>query len=361
MKEQKTFDPPAAALRRTPGATDRTELETMGSFPWDVSLGRGAEAPVDTGSPLFYQRLLDSLFDGVYFVDLERRITYWNRGAEAITGYRAEEVIGKSCADNLLVHVDDRGTQLCLHGCPLSYAVNTAERCEAEVYLKHKRGHRVPVSVRVAPLLNQTGETVGAVEVFSDISGKKQTERRVAELENLAFRDQLSGMANRRYAEMRLDHAVEETQQFGRRFAVFMADLNGFKAANDLYGHAVGDELIRVLGKTLTGSTRAEDLVARWGGDEFLILTPGLAEPQLEGRAERLRSLVRASAVVEKDIQVAVTAAVGATMIRPDDSSASVVQRADEQMYTDKNRQRRTGYRAVWPVKSQGTSALNER
>jgi diguanylate cyclase (GGDEF)-like protein/PAS domain S-box-containing protein len=323
----------------------------MGFFPGDASLSSSAGAPADARSPLFYQRLLDSLFDGVYFVDRERRITYWNHGAEAITGYRAEEVIGRSCADNLLLHVDDRGTQLCLYGCPLSYAVNTSERCEAEIYLKHKCGHRVPVSVRVAPLLNETGETVGAVEVFSNISAKKQVERRVVELENLAFHDKLSGMANRRYAEMRLDHAVEEARQFGRRFAVIMMDLNGFKALNDLYGHAAGDELIRVLGKTLMENTRTEDLVARWGGDEFLILLAGIAESQLDGRAEQLRNLVRASAVVEQNVQVEVTAAVGATMIRQDDSSASVVQRADEQMYADKKRQRSTGYYVGRPVK----------
>ncbi len=166
-------------------------------------------------------------------------------------------------------------------------------------------------------------------------------ERKVVELENLSFRDALSGMANRRYAEMRLAHAVEEVQTFGRQYAVFMVDLNGFKAANDRYGHAVGDELIRVLGRTLTECVRTEDLVARWGGDEFLILASGMAGQQLESRAERLRSMVQASIVVKENMQVAVTAAVGATMIQPTDSSASVVERADEQMYADKNRSRK--------------------
>ncbi len=296
--------------------------------------------PGDVSLALFYQSLLDNLFDGVYFADLERRITYWNRGAEAISGYSAEEVIGRACGDGLLVHTDDRGSQLCTHGCPLLHVIRSNERrAEANVYLKHKRGHRVPVSIRSAAVVNEAGEVVGAVEVFSDISEKKRIERQVVELENLAFRDALSGLANRRYAEMRLAHAVEEMQTFGRQYAVFMVDLNGFKKANDRYGHAVGDELIRVLSRTLTESLRAEDLVARWGGDEFLILASGIAGQQLESRAERLRSMVRTSMAVKGNMQVSVTAAVGATMIALTDSSTSVVQRADEMMYADKNRQ----------------------
>lgn len=82
-------------------------------------------APVsaEVASPVpgagFYKDLVDKLFEGVYFVDLERRIAYWNRGAERITGYPADQVLGSRCADNLLVHVDEAGRALCREGCPL--------------------------------------------------------------------------------------------------------------------------------------------------------------------------------------------------------------------------------------------------
>ncbi len=132
----------------------------MKSFPGQVFLGRGAEVPETASSYLFFERLPGSLFDGVFFVNQERKITYWNHGAEAITGYLSEEVVGKGCGDNLLMHTDDRGTQLCLYGCPLSHAMHANEREVVEVYLRHKRGHRVPVSVRVAPVVNDVGETV---------------------------------------------------------------------------------------------------------------------------------------------------------------------------------------------------------
>src|ERR1017187_5447325 len=84
----------------------------------------------------FYRQILDSLADGVYFVDTERRITYWNRGAEAISGYSAQDVLGRSCSDNLLVHANAEGCQLCLHGCPLLATLRDGANRQADVFLK---------------------------------------------------------------------------------------------------------------------------------------------------------------------------------------------------------------------------------
>src|SRR5271169_2555604 len=82
-----------------------------------------------------FKRMLDNLFDGVYFTDLERRITYWNQAAEDLTGYSAEEVVGKRCADSILMHVDDSGTLLCEGECPLSRSIADGCPHRAEVYL----------------------------------------------------------------------------------------------------------------------------------------------------------------------------------------------------------------------------------
>ena len=73
-----------------------------------------------TDNENFYHTILDNLYDGVYFVDLDRKITYWNKGAERITGYTAGEVVGNRCFDNILMHVDSRGTLLCKDLCPLA-------------------------------------------------------------------------------------------------------------------------------------------------------------------------------------------------------------------------------------------------
>ena len=284
----------------------------------------------------FYKGLLDRLFDGVYFVDCDRRITYWNQGAEYITGYSAREVMGRRCFDNILVHVDDEGKSLCFDGCPLSQTLHDCERREAEVYLHHKGGHRVPVSVRIAPIRNGAGQLMGAVEVFSNISAKKRTERRIKELEGLAFQDSLTEIPNRHYGELKVHHALQEVDQFNRRIGLLLLDLDHFKEVNDVFGHAAGDDILRTVCRTISDNMRSENMVARWGGDEFLLIVKDVQDQRLIQYAERLLNLIASSSVLNQDRRISVTASIGATMIRKGETSQSAVKRADEVMYKSK-------------------------
>ena len=102
--------------------------------------------------PEFFSELLDNLTDGVYFVDRERRIVYWNKAAERITGFSKSEVIGCRCLDNILTHVNEEGGNLCHSGCPLAQTIEDGKSRKADVFLHHKDGHRQPVLVGVAPV-----------------------------------------------------------------------------------------------------------------------------------------------------------------------------------------------------------------
>ena len=157
-----------------------------------------------------YKRILDSLYDGVYLVDLDRRTTYWNSGAERITGYRPDEAVGRRCQDNFLVHLDDRGNSLCLHGCPLSSTMANGQPLEVDVYLQHKDGYRIPISVRAAPIRDGTGRVVGAVEVFSDNSRIAAMTDLIKELRQLSLLDHSTEVGNRRFLEQQLIARLNE-------------------------------------------------------------------------------------------------------------------------------------------------------
>ena len=225
-----------------------------------------------------FKRMLDNLFDGVYFTDLQRRITYWNQAAEHLTGYSAEEVVGKRCADNILMHVDDSGCLLCAGECPLSRTIADGRPRRAEVYLHHKSGHRVPVEVRVCPVPGRDGEVVGAVEIFNDNSRQRAVRERARELAKLAFLDPASQVANRRYLDQQLFQQLDQHSKFGTPFGIMLADLDEFKNINDTYGHVAGDAALVTVAKTLSGCLRASDVLGRWGGDEFLVILPGITK-----------------------------------------------------------------------------------
>jgi diguanylate cyclase (GGDEF)-like protein/PAS domain S-box-containing protein len=279
---------------------------------------------------------MDSLYDGVYFVDLNRGITYWNRGAERLTGYTREEAIGRACQDNFLAHVDDTGKSLCESGCPLGLVLQDGEPREVDLYLHHKNGHRVPVTVRAAPLRTEDGHILGAVEIFSDNSSHVMARRRIDELEQLALLDPLTRIGNRRFLDMTLEARLVETVRYNTQLAVFFLDIDDFKQINDTKGHDTGDEVLKVVAKTLSGVIRPTDILGRWGGEEFVAAASNINRETALAIGERFRALIEGSSVSIPDGRIHFTISVGVTIARRDDDLGSVIKRADDVMYEAK-------------------------
>ena len=283
-----------------------------------------------------YRDLVENMHDGVYFVDRDRRITYWNKGAERITGYSAAEVVGKSCADHILVHVDAIGRQLCQGSCPLVAAMADGAPHEAEVFLHHKQGHRLPVWVRTAPLLDDRGDFAGAVEMFTDISPRQALAQQLEEMKRLALIDPLTGLPNRRHLEAQLHSRLEELRRSGAGFGLLFVDIDHFKMVNDRFGHDTGDRVLTTVANTFSHSVRPFDLVCRWGGEEFAGLFPHTDEEALGRLAERLRVLVAHSRLDTGGATLGVTISIGGSIATPTDSAASLLKRADTLMYASK-------------------------
>jgi len=285
----------------------------------------------------FYKSVLDNLYDGVYFVDSERRITYWNHGAERISGYTSEEVLGKSCADNFLRHIDESGLQLCVGLCPLARTLRDGQPREAEVFLHHKHGHRVPVSVRIAPLRDEEGKIFGAVEIFTDASTRQDILCELSKLKHQTLRDPLTCLGNRRAAEDEFQRRVRDLQRYQVPFGLLFVDIDHFKAVNDTYGHEVGDKALIMLSKTLVNSLRGVDCVCRWGGEEFLVIVPKVDAATFQTVAERMRRFVESSSLPVPGGELTFTVSVGGAMAQPSDSIETLVTRADAMMYQAKH------------------------
>lgn len=116
----------------------------------------------------YNDNLIPHLYEGVYVVDKNRKIIFWNEGSERITGYSKEEVVNSFCYQNILQHVDHNGKQLCLEGCPLNETLQDGIIREAHVFLKHKDGYRIPITVKTLPIYDSEQNIVAAIEVFTD-------------------------------------------------------------------------------------------------------------------------------------------------------------------------------------------------
>jgi diguanylate cyclase (GGDEF)-like protein/PAS domain S-box-containing protein len=282
-----------------------------------------------------YRRIMENLPDGLYIVDTARRITYWNPAAERISGFSAEEVMGNSCFGNILCHIDHAGANLCCGSCPLSIAIGEGEY-QREIYLHHKDGHRVPVSVRTTPLTDDQGEVIGGFMIFTDLSSRAADEQRLKELEELTLLDGLTRLANRSYLERELEARLEEKDRYGVPFGVMFMDIDNFKQVNDRYGHDVGDRVLKFVAATFNANSRAFDLYGRWGGEEFVGIARNVSAEDLEQMAQRLRKLVEKSFVMVGEKRLQVTISIGATMAGEADCISTVVNRADALMYHSK-------------------------
>jgi diguanylate cyclase (GGDEF)-like protein/PAS domain S-box-containing protein len=283
-----------------------------------------------------YREVLNNLYEGVYFLEADRTISFWNQGAERLTGYLAPEVIGRSCADNILCHVDRDGSNLCHCNCPAARTLEDGQPREANVFLLHKDGHRVSVRIRVAPIMDGQRRIVGAVEVFSDNSSRETLRERIDLLEKLTGLDPLTQLPNRRRLEEEVKARLAETQRYGLTFGVLFADVDHFKEVNDTYGHHTGDQILKMVGRTMLNALRPFDTAGRWGGEEFLSVVINVDLDTLNSVAERMRALVAQSRLPRNGDNITVTVSVGATLVLPGDDSESLIMRADQGMYHSK-------------------------
>jgi diguanylate cyclase (GGDEF)-like protein/PAS domain S-box-containing protein len=288
----------------------------------------------------FFKGMLDNLYDGVYFCDWERKITYWNKAAEKLTGYSAEEVLNSHCWDNILMHTDASGARLCeAETCPAAKAMKESKLVEAEVFLRHKAGYRIPVVTRISPMKDDAGKVIGAIEIFNDNSAKIAAFQKIEKLEQLAFIDELTGVGNRRYSEIKVHAKLEELRRYAwvGDFGLLFIDIDHFKLLNDNYGHAVGDEMLKMTAKTIMKNLREDDFIGRWGGEEFVAVISHMDRKTLLATAEKLRGLIASLNLTIEGIKVKSTISIGATIAKKEDDMDALVRRADRIMYESKN------------------------
>jgi diguanylate cyclase (GGDEF)-like protein/PAS domain S-box-containing protein len=276
------------------------------------------------------ETILGNICEGLYCLDRERRIIFWNRAAELLTGYPSSEVLGRACSDGILAHIDSWGNELCLNGCPVSTVLqDVREKTSAFVFLRHRKGHRVPVNIRVSQIRGSSGVVVGASEIFWPSLYSSRDQCNIEEWRHAALVDSLTELANRRCIDLELISAVEESRRHNVPFGIIFADIDNFKNVNDKYGHDVGDRVLQMVSRTLSSSIRAYDHIGRWGGEEFLIIAKHLDADKLTYLALKLKALVAKSSILVGGRQIGVTMTMGTAHSAAHESISSMVKQAD--------------------------------
>lgn len=215
------------------------------------------------------QRVFENSLTAMYVTNAEGKIERVNQAFCRMTGYSVQEVVGHSPA--LL----DVGRYSSEFFDAISHSLTQRGFWEGELQHRHKSGRVFPAAVAITELRDDGGNVTHRITSFSDITERKNSDSKI---QQLAYFDPLTQLPNRSLLLDRLERAIARAKRSGQYVAVFFLDLDQFKQVNDLFGHNVGDELLRFVAQRLSGCVRNEDTVARLSGDEFVVVLTGLKD-----------------------------------------------------------------------------------
>ena len=247
---------------------------------------------------VYFKQFFDSLFDGVYIVNKERMILYWNRGAEAITGYSQDEAVGRYCNSGRIRSYRRRRMQT-VRGQMSAFEGHRNPKAPAQSrVLRHKDRRRTPVALHCLPFNNEQGEIVGVVGIFRDASETAALEHAYNKLRELSEKDALTGEANRRQLNKIIPDKLELLKRSGIPFSVILLAIDCFKQINKTLGHAQGDEIVVHFAQLLRRQCRGTDIIGRFKEGVFLILfapTKNATCRGIGGKAESRRFKLQGS------------------------------------------------------------------
>jgi diguanylate cyclase (GGDEF)-like protein/PAS domain S-box-containing protein len=282
-----------------------------------------------------HEMVLKSAGEGIFGLDLDGNATFVNPAAARMTGWEAEELVGRPQHDTLH-HTKPDGAPYPREECPIyaAFTTGSTHSRDDEVFWR-KDGTSFPVEYTSTPIL-QDGEVVGAVVTFRDITERKALEE---QLQHQAFHDPLTGLPNRALFMDRLEHALTRANWRGSRVAVLFMDLDNFKVINDSLGHEVGDQLLAAVAERLEACLRPEDTASRLGGDEFTILVEDVTSVgEAVQIAERIAEILQPPFALE-DQEIFATVSTGIALNSPTrEEPADLLRHADLAMYRAKHR-----------------------
>jgi len=277
----------------------------------------------------YLRLILSSTAEGVIGINQKGQTIFVNMAAQKMVQFNQDELIGKYIND-WIYHSDEKSKSHLATECQIIRCLKSGEQHQVKIEaFCHKNGAHFPVECQVMPLIEE-GEFQGAVITFRDITERLKTEQ---ELQHKASFDSLTSIYNRLKFEELLEHAMLEANRYRRPLSLAMFDIDHFKLINDAHGHQAGDAVLREISALTKKTLRDVDSVARWGGEEFMILAPETTLDGIARVAEKIRDVIASNhfSGIEQ-----VTISFGVAQFKYHESEDDLLKRIDDALYTAK-------------------------
>lgn len=298
----------------------------------DITERKKAEAERENAlAQLFWEKellraTLLSIGDGVFTTDQKGNVTSINNVAERLTGWVQNTAIGKPL-DEVFVLIDEFSRERCENPACKVLETGGIINSDSHTILISREGVERPIENTATPIKGEDDQIKGVVIIFRDFTEKKE---RQAKIEYLSYHDQLTGLYNRRFFEEELKRLDTERNL---PLTLVMGDINGLKLTNDAFGHMAGDKLLKKVAEVIKNSCRADDIIARFGGDEFVILLPQTGADEAKLIVKRINEVLQ----LENPSTIPLSISFGwGTKRSPDEQTMEVFKRAEDYMYRRK-------------------------
>ena len=280
------------------------------------------------------QVTLDSIGDAVLSTDILGNVTYLNLVAEKMTGWSRDEASGRPLAEVFQI-IDGATRAVAQNPMELAIKENKAVALTANCLLIRRDGVECAIEDSASPIHDRTGQVVGAVIVFHDVSESRDMK---VKMSHLAQHDSLTDLPNRTLLHDRIAQAIALARRHGSQCAVLFLDVDRFKLINDSLGHTIGDQLLRSVAERLSACVRGTDTVSRPGGDEFVVLLSEIEHTRdaVVVADKMLASLASPHHIAQHDIHVTVSIGIS---VCPDDGldAETLIKNADVALYHAKD------------------------
>ena len=302
------------------------QVTVLMNMVWQAKERREAVDNLALERQKYFLTLL-SIGDGVMVVDREGKIEILNEAAQKMTGWLDREAVGRHYREVFVLTHEEEGGQV---QDPIAAALATEriQKLDNKAVLVSRDGKRYHLEDSAAPIKDSSGHTIGVVLVFRDVTAEKEQRKKI---EYLSFRDPLTGLYNRRYVEEKLQ---ELDSGENLPLSIIVGDINSLKLANDIFGHSYGDQLLQRTAEALRRVLRTGDIIARWGGDEFLVLLPHTGAREAEKIVARIKDEVGREYI--RGIQGTISLGF-ATKEKVEQKVLQVIKQAEDAMYTEKS------------------------
>jgi len=283
----------------------------------------------DSGLPQLHRILLEALPLAICVVNRDGKVLLWSAGAEQMTGYFRQEILGRPFPNNFHQEDHEGSPDTLKHFSPLLETLREGHPVSTHLSLRTKSGQLLPVRLRTVPLRDDNGAMIGAAEICETVYKSEITERRQARLGAFGCLDPITGVLNHSLIQARLKESLNIYALYPIPFCVLCVSVDNLKNVRQRYGQAAADSTLRLIAQTIQSALRPIDFIGRWLDQEFLVILNECVEFDVHTVGDRLCKSARQTEISWWGDVLHVTISVGATVVHDHDAASSVISRAE--------------------------------